>query len=478
MSQPILNKEKVFDALPPEWEEDLLPRIRTHLEKSATKIVVLDDDPTGTQTVHGIPVLTSWGIKELETELKTGGNAFFILTNSRGLGASYARELARELGSNLAAASRSTGIPVSVISRSDSTLRGHFPDEVDACASAMGTPGSPYLICPFFLEGGRFTIDNIHYVADSDRLVPAAQTPYAKDAAFGFTRSELPGWVEEKTDGRIPAASVTCIGLEDIRIGGPEKVCRILTRVEPGTACIVNAVSYRDMEVLVQGLLLARGKGSHFLYRTAASFVRVRTGIAPKGSYLKKDELLTGSRNGGLFVVGSYVPKTTAQVERLLSRPNIMPVEVDVNLLLDPLQRLSTIRTAALDINQAIKSGRDTVLFTSRELVRSDDPGKSLKIGQVISRSLIRIIHMLDCQPGYLVAKGGITSSDVATIGLGVKRARVLGQVLPGVPVWQLGEESVYPGMSYIIFPGNVGEDDALSKIQTRLHLEKDGSHA
>ena len=473
-----LNKEQVWASLPPQWDEDTMPGILAHLKNSRTTVVILDDDPTGTQTVHGIPVLTVWDVDSLAKELSGHHKAFFILTNSRGLTTDHALALAKTVGSNLKQAAGRANVNVSVISRSDSTLRGHFPGEVDEIARAMGNEGLPYLVCPFFLEGGRYTINNIHYVEQDCELVPAADTPYAKDASFGFTRSNLCEWVEEKTRGRIRACQVVPVTLEDIRTGGPQRVCSILTGVKKGGACIVNAVSYKDMEVFVLGLLKARSQGKHFLYRTAASFVRVRTGISPRPFYLDKKELLADTRNGGLFVVGSYVPKTTAQLDQLLKIPDVTPVEVDVRQLLDPLQNLSAVRAAALDVNRAVSSGRDTVVYTSRELVRSNDPEKSLEIGQTVSQSLIRIIRMLDCRPGYLVAKGGITSSDVATVALEARRAMISGQVLPGVPVWQLGEESVYPGMSYIIFPGNVGADDGLVAIQKKLRQKGRLSHA
>ena len=61
------------------------------------------------------------------------------------------------------------------------------------------------------------------------------------------------------------------------------------------------------------------------------------------------------------------------------------------------------------------------------------------------------IIHI------FIIA-GGITSSDVGTKALAVKKANVLGQIKPGIPVWQTGEESKFPMTPYVIFPGNVGE--------------------
>ena len=40
-----------------------------------------------------------------------------------------------------------------------------------------------------------------------------------------------------------------------------------------------------------------------------------------------------------------------------------------------------------------------------------------------------------------------------------------MGQIQPGIPVWKLGPESRFPGLPYIIFPGNVGSDDTLKKV-------------
>lgn len=65
--------------------------------------------------------------------------------------------------------------------------------------------------------------------------------------------------------------------------------------------------------------------------------------------------------------------------------------------------------------------------------------------------------------PRYLIGKGGITSSDLDSEALGVRKAQVFGQIIPGVPVWRLGKESKYPGLPYIVFPGNVGDADALA---------------
>lgn len=458
-----------LDSLPPQWPEDLLGAIQKEISQSGNKIVILDDDPTGTQTSRNLPVLTSWDVKLLKRELQGDSPSFFVLTNSRSMSSDEACMLARQIGKNLDQASRETDIGITLVSRSDSTLRGHFPDEVDAMALESGKGHLPYLLVPFFLEGGRYTVNDVHYVREGEELLPAAQTPFARDDAFGFVHSDLRHWVEEKTAGKIQAHDVISVSLEDIRKGGPEKVSKVLCSVPNYGACIVNCASYRDMEVVVLALLEADKKGREFLYRTAASFVRTRNGVEADNRYLGKSDIIGASSKGGLFLIGSYVEKTSNQVTDLLANTNILGVKVEVDLLLDPDTREKEIVKKLNLVNQAIAEGNDIAVFTSRELVTGRTKEESLRIGNVVSESLITIVRELSQQPKYLVAKGGITSSDVATKALGVKRATVLGQIQPGVPVWKLGAETQYPGMSYVIYPGNVGDMSGLSDIKRLL---------
>lgn len=456
----------VLTELPREWPVELLPAIRREVVRTRRKLVILDDDPTGTQTVHGLPVLTHWSEPALVEELRGEHQAFFLLTNSRSLPELQARALAAEVGASLRQAMELSGREAIVVSRSDSTLRGHFPAEVDSLAVAMGRQGLPYLLIPFFLEGGRYTIGDVHYVQEGEVLIPAAQTPFAKDAAFGFSHSNLRMWVEEKSHGRIPSSRVVSISLEDIRLGGVRAVTEKLLSVPPDSAAIVNAASYRDMEVVVAATFAAERRGASFLYRTAASFIRTRVGMASESGLLNGEQMAGPSPHGGLFVIGSYVPKTGQQLARLLADGAVAPVELSVTRLLVDGARAEEISRVKKKVNEFLAFGRDVALYTSRQLVSGADAETSLAIGAIVSRSLIEVVRELTVRPRYLVAKGGITSSDVATIGLGVKRAIILGQALPGVPAWQLGAESRYPGMAYIVFPGNVGDDQALVTLQ------------
>ncbi len=464
-TQP-LSKAAAFDALPPVWPEDLLASNREAAADST--LVVLDDDPTGTQTVSNISVITAWDGPTLQSELAAAPACFYILTNSRSLSADASRALHRELATNLRAASAATQRPIVVASRSDSTLRGYYPLETDTLAEVLG-PFDATLLTPYFEAGGRYTLDDIHYVAEGDRLVPAAETPFARDAAFGYRHSHLPSWVEEKTAGRVRAVDVASISLELIRCGGPAAVAENLRALPRGSVCVVNAAAPRDMEVVAAATLAAEKAGSRFLYRTAAAWVAARIGQSPHG-LLSSAAFTTDTAHGGLVIVGSYVPKTTTQLQALLANDRLTAIELSVTDLLEPAARASTLAHAIAAMNRAIAAGRDTVVYTSRTLITSTDAATSLDIGRRVSDALIAIVQGLAVTPRYLIAKGGITSSDTATHGLGVRRAVVLGQAIPGVPVWQLGAESKYPGLGYVVFPGNVGADTALADLVARLH--------
>lgn len=473
-----LAREALFSTLPPTAADSLLPLIAERIRR---KVVVLDDDPTGTQTVHGVPVLTEHSVATLRAELDNDLPCFYILTNSRSLPVAEAQALNREIGAALATASAAARREFVVVSRSDSTLRGHFPQEVEALASALGGDFDAWLIIPFFEEGGRYTVGDVHYVAEGEVLVPAGETQYARDEAFGYRASDLRQWVAEKSGGRIPAERVVSISIEDIR-QGPAQVRDRLLQIPRGGVAVVNAATYTDLERFVLGLLAAEEQGRRYLYRTAASFVRVRAGIAPR-PLLTREELDLPDGGAGLFIVGSYVEKTTRQVNILRRLDGVCAVEVEVRRLLADEARADEIGRVAAAASAGLGRGEDTVIYTSREVVRGGAAERGLAIGRRISDSLIAILDQIDARPGYIVGKGGITSSDIATRGLGVRRAMVLGQILPGIPVWRLGAESRMPGLAYVVFPGNVGGSDALAAVARQLRApagqqQGDGSNA
>jgi uncharacterized protein YgbK (DUF1537 family) len=479
MIESLVARELGHAPPPPINDPDLERQVRDAVAASERKVVALDDDPTGVQTVHNTAVLARWNRDVLAAELRRSAPLFFVLTNARSLPEEGATALNREIAAQLLAASRDSGAPFAIVSRSDSTLRGHFPAETDALAGVLGGVDG-VLICPAFFEGGRVTAGDVHYVREGERLTPAAETEFARDATFGYRARSLPEWVEEKSRGQISASGVASISLEDIRRGGPDRVADRLRRVRGGHPVIVNALDYPDLWTVVLGLLRVEDEGMRFLYRSGASFVRARAGIDAR-PLLTREELL-GSRASrsarGVVIVGSHVRRTTEQLRQLVSLAEVEGVEVAVPELLEgagAFQR-ETARVSRL-ADESLASGRTPVIFTSRRVVRPAAMDE-LTVARAVSDALVAIVRETEGRPDFVVGKGGITSSDIGTRGLGAVRAIVLGQMRPGVPVWRLGAESRVPGLPYVVFPGNVGDRDTLADIVRELigsRLQEEG---
>ncbi|KAI1076890.1 hypothetical protein F5B20DRAFT_305767 [Whalleya microplaca] len=478
-SHTSLSLKSTLAGLPPAPTTDVRGQVQYLLKNTDSKIpilVALDDDPTGTQTCHDIIVLTVWDVPTLISEFRTTqpGGGFFILTNSRALHPGPARVLITEICTNLKAASQETNTHFEIVLRGDSTLRGHFPLEAEAAEDVLGVANA-WLLCPFFLQGGRYTIGDVHYVAEGDALVPAAQTPFAKDATFGYKSSNLREYVLEKSKGGIPQEKVTSLSLDTIRAGGKDAVLQQLTSVAKGTVIVVNAAAEEDVDVVVLALLEAARQNKRYLFRTGAAFVSARLGIAqiPPISAQKLD---LSSAAGGLVIAGSYVPKTTAQLEKLraMSGDKLTSVVIDVRRLLGSSELTLEETQRAIEVaEREIARGQDVLIMTSRELVTGADEAKSLDIGAAVAQALVSFLVGLTTRPRYVVAKGGITSSDMATKGLRMRRAMIIGQAAPGVPLWRCDEPTAkWPGLPYVVFPGNVGSAETLNEVVNRWSVE------
>ena len=467
MEERIIDRKKTFGQLPPQKMVNLNPSIIHELRQKFDVVIVLDDDPTGTQTVYNIPVLTTWSVDDLRKEFIAQTPFFYILTNSRSLDQKDAKQLALTIGHNIKTANQGFGKKYLVVSRGDSTLRGHYPSEVEALKIGLGASQAINILIPAFFEGGRFTIEDIHYVGQGEQLIPAAKTPYAQDHTFGFANSNMKSWVEEKTRGAVHASEVATFSIEDLRTKGLEYLIQKLNGLKPNSTCIVNAVNYQDLQIFTLALLNAEIQP---ICRTAASFVAALAAQPDKPLLQKETLIATGNNYGGLIIIGSYVPKTTQQLQHLQHNTSINAIELNIHSLLNAENEvLSTLTQYADQINDLIQKGEDVALYTSRDLVLANNPAENLLVGKKISSFITFIINQLQHKPKYILSKGGITSSDIATKSLNVKRAVVMGQILAGVPVWRLQDESKFPGLSYIIFPGNVGEEDSVTHVVEML---------
>ncbi len=466
-------------------EEEIIDEVlQKQLHRLDRKLIVLDDDPTGIQTVNGISVYTDWNEDSIHKGFEEDNSMFFILTNSRALSETETAKIHGEIARNILAVSKKTGKKFIIISRGDSTLRGHFPLETKILKKELEKNSSlrysGEVILPFFKEGGRYTMNNIHYVNYESTLVPAGNTEFAKDKTFGFNSSHLGKWCEEKTNGAYGEEDSVYISIKDLRSQKEDTIKEKLLKTNNFNKIIVNAIDYVDVKIFTNYLIDAILEGKEFLFRTAAAFPKIIGGVADR-ELLKREEIVAKDNpNGGIILVGSHVKKTTQQLECLMNNEDeIVFIEFDVSKVLEEGGLEKEVDRVLNLVEANILMGDTVAVYTSRKLLEVDteDKTKILEISVKISNSLVNVIGKLNVKPSFILAKGGITSSDVGTIALQVKKANVMGQIKPGIPVWMTGEESKFPGMPYVIFPGNVGEISTLSEIAKMLIRKAESSY-
>ncbi len=433
-----------------------------------TKIIVLDDDPTGSQTVHSCLLLTQWDVDTLRTALLDDSPLFFVLTNTRGMSAHEAAEITRKVCVNLRATLASlktsgTEIQPILVSRSDSTLRGHYPVETDVIAEELG-PFDAHFITPAFFEGGRTTRNGIHYLRVGDRDVPVHETEFARDSVFGYKNSFLPAYVEEKTQGRIPANQVHHFNLTDVR---GDLSARLMS-LKDNACCVVDAETQSDLNNFAHYVKAAAQNGKRFLFRSAASLLTSLAMLPPQPIAAMQMSAYVRQQRAGAVIVGSHVAKTTQQLNALLAQTGTVGVEVNVDLIAQA--REQTLQQVMQKVEAAFSNNSTAVVFTSRSERQFPDQASRLAFGQRVSAFLMDVIRALPKDIGFLISKGGITSNDTLSTGLALRTARILGQLLPGVSVVACPKNHPrFPDLPVVIFPGNVGDESALATAVARL---------
>jgi uncharacterized protein YgbK (DUF1537 family) len=432
------------------------------------KIIVLDDDPTGSQTVHSCLLLTQWDVETLKLGLSDAAPIFFILTNTRALTSTQAAAVTREVCHNLKIALAEVEITdFLVVSRSDSTLRGHYPIETDVIAAELGGFDAHFLI-PAFFEGGRITRDSIHYLLINGVETPVHKTEFARDSVFAYSHSYLPDYVAEKTQGKIPANRVVQFLLDEIRAGSLDK----LMQLERNRCCVVDGEQQSDFDKFAADILTAASQGKKFLFRSGASIL---TSLAKLGSQpIPATEMFKYVRNGkpGAIIIGSHVQKTTEQLIQLLQAEGIIGVEIDVSQLIgDDATVRTKLLTSTIDrINTIHTAGNTPAIYTSRQELSFNSIKDRLQFGEAVSALLMDIIRALPDDIGFLISKGGITSNDTLSRGLALPTARLLGQILPGCStIVTPPTHPQFPNLPVVLFPGNVGDADALATAYLRL---------
>lgn len=431
------------------------------------KIIVLDDDPTGSQTVHSCLLLTRWEVETLQVGLADAAPIFFVLTNTRALTPEKAADVTRQVCHNLKQAIATAGIQdFLVVSRSDSTLRGHYPIETDVIAEELG-PFDAHFLVPAFFEGGRTTRESIHYLKVNGVDTPVHETEFARDSVFAYHHSYLPDYVEEKTQGRIVAAQVDRFLLADIRGGVLDR----LLSLHDNQCGVVDAETQDDLNRFAADVLTAAAQGKRFLFRSAASLLTALAALPPQA--IAPEDMAKYVRGGqpGVVIVGSHVRKTTEQLQQLLQQPGTVGVEVEVARLLVEAEGQATLLTETLQRVTAIhQDGKTPVVYTSRQELIFEDVQTRLDFGEAVSSLLMGVIRHLPADIGFLISKGGITSNDTLSQGLALTTARLLGQVIAGVSMVRTPtDHPQFPDLPVVLFPGNVGDAGALATVYQRL---------
>lgn len=441
-------------------------------------LVVLDDDPTGTQSVADLPVLMNWSADSMEWGLSQGKPAVYVMTNSRSLPPEEAAERNRQVARSAFAAAARMGVSVAFVSRSDSTLRGHFPLEPEALGAEImshtGRAVDGVVIVPAFGDAGRITVGSVHYAGSDGRYTPAGETEFARDATFGYRSSDLREWVQEKTAGLVRAADVRSIDLTTLRTDHAGTV-GVLRRLSNAQLVVVDIVEENDLRLLALALIEAERSGSRLLYRVGPPFVRALIGQEPHRPLQARD--IAAIRHGGpaenapggLIVVGSHMALTTEQLRHLVERTAPVELEIDVAAVIGA-ESGAIVREVADRAVAALGNG-NVVVRTSRTLVTSADATQSLALSRRVSTAVVDVVQRILAArpPRFVVAKGGITSSDVASRGLGIERAMVRGPMLPGiVSLWE-PMDGPARGIPFIVFAGNVGGPTSLTDVVEKL---------
>lgn len=429
-------------------------------------IVVLDDDPTGSQTIHSCLLLTRWDPETLKLGLQDSSPIRFILTNTRSLPPAKAEEVTRSVCRALKQAMGELGWERALfVSRSDSTLRGHYPLETDVMAAELG-PFDAHFLVPAFFEGGRITRNSVHYLQVGERWVPVHETEFARDAVFGYHHSYLPDYVQEKTQGRIRAEQVERLTLEQIRAGCLER----LLSLEGNVCCVVDGETQADLDRFAQDVWAAIEQGKRFLFRSAASLLTALAQLPPQPVLPEQMGRFVRSDRPGVVIVGSHVQKSSQQLARLLQEPETQGIEVEVRRLLDPDAEL--LPGILAQVHSTYEKGLTPVVYTSREELTFEKDAVEMRLafGQKVSRLLMGVVQGLPEGIGYLISKGGITSNDTLSVGLNLPAVRLLGQVYPGISmVITPSDHPRFPNLPVVLFPGNVGEADTLLLLHRRL---------
>ena len=438
------------------------------------KIIIFDDDPTGSQTVYGCPLLLNWDEQTLEQAFQHPSPLIFILANTRSLSPELADQRIREICGSVKKFFSRQGYckeDFFYISRGDSTLRGHGVLEPEAIAEELGPFQATFHI-PAFLEGGRTTENGIHYLNGA----PVHTTDFGRDEIFGFSTSDLAQWIEEKSFGKIQAKNILHIEIKKLEMAleneyGFNSLLDFLSKLENNISVIVDAKSPHHLEVLARAIK-AINIEKRFLFRTAASFINSLSGLPPNPQSTSNLVSLKSKNNQlkykpGLIMVGSHVQLATDQLDFLLKENICQGLEIPVCKLADILtndnfqEQIAELESFLLSrIDNILDDNKIPVLYTSREEMKFSTPSLRMKFGLELAEFMAVLVGKIIYKFGYIISKGGITTQLLLTKGLNFNQVILKGQILPGLSIVKSNSD-IYD-IPVVTFPGNLGNEKTL----------------
>jgi uncharacterized protein YgbK (DUF1537 family) len=416
------------------------------------RLVVLDDDPTGVQTLAGIRVLLAWDDPGRIAAALAGRRSVHLVTNARALEPEEAR-------STVATAARAALGEVAgarLALRGDSTLRAHLLEEYLGLCDALDRGRPPLLLVPALPSAGRITREGVHLIERDGRVEPLDETEYARDGVFAYSSSRLLEWAEERSGGLFPAGTGRELHLDELRAGGAAAVAaalRDLSRAGRPAVLAPDAETADDLETIAGGYALALEDGVDAVVRCAPAFAGTLAGTTAVGPAA----IPTTSRPL-LVVCGSYVPMSTRQLAALdAAHPGLL-VEVDARALADG-DAVGEEQRAAEAASSAIGRAGMAILATTRDRAEGTTLAAGIRVADGLARAAGRVVPA----PEVVVAKGGITSAVTLHVGFGLSEADVLGPVLPGVSHWRAQRDGI--ALDYLVVPGNVGDERLLVEL-------------
>ncbi len=438
------------------------------------KIIIFDDDPTGSQTVYGCPLLLNWDEKTLEKAFTKSSPLVFILANTRSLSSVLAVKKTREICSSIKKFFLREGYSKDdyfYISRGDSTLRGHGVLEPAILAEELGPFHATFHI-PAFLEGGRTTENGIHYLNG----IPVHTTDFGHDNIFGFSTSDLAHWIEEKSFGKIQAENILHVEIKHLDMAfnnedGFKSLLSFLSKLENNISVIVDAKLPHHLEILARAIKVV-SKEKRFLFRTAASFINALSEL-PSNPQDTADLVSLKSKNNhfeykpGLIIVGSHMKLATDQLEVLLKDDFCEGLEIPVSKLAaiftleDCYEEILVLEEILLSkIDDILSVKKVPVLYTTREEMKFSSTSQRMNFGLELAEFMAILVGKINNKFGYIISKGGITTQLLLQKGLNFTQVDLKGQILPGLSIVKSNSKKC--DLPVVTFPGNLGNEKTL----------------